>query len=130
MHLPSLTAREDAAAQLEHAAGRLAPLLELLSLRCDVPPTDPAHRPRWEQNAALLRALKAYTAAVANAQQLHDETVAEMRREMSAAQFRHTELGVERDYLKCETQQLNARYYAVLDALTALQPRFAPAHAA
>ena len=126
MNLPSLTALEDAAAQLEYAADKLAPLLEMLALRCETPPADPRHRPRWEQNTALLRALKAYTAAVANAQQLHEEQVHEMRQEMSAAQLRHTGMGVERDYLKREMQQMNARYYSALDALATLQTRFTP----
>ena len=55
MNLPNQTALEDAAAQLEYAATKLAPLLEMLALRCEQPPTNPAHRPRWESNAALLR---------------------------------------------------------------------------
>ena len=52
-----------------------------------------------------------------------------MRQEMGSAQFRYTEMGIERDYLKREMQQANARYYAALDTLTHLQYRFL-AHAA
>jgi hypothetical protein len=129
MNLPSQTALEDAAVQLEYAAQQLAPLVEMLALRCEQPPTNPAHRPRWEQNTALLRALKNYFGAVANAQTLHDEQVDEIRKEMGAAQFRYAQLGVERDYLKTEMQQMNQRYYASLDLLTTFQTRFAP-HAA
>ena len=121
MTLPSTTALEDAAAQLEYAAGQLAPLLEMMALRCEAAPTNPAHRPRWEQNTALLRRLRAYTAAVANAQTLHEQQVYELRQEMSAAQMRFTEMGAERDYLKRELQQANARYYAALDTLCLLQ---------
>lgn len=131
MTLPSPTALEDAAVQLEYAARCLSPLLEMLTLRCEAPPTNPTNRPRWEQNNALLRALKSYSAAVANAQTQHDEQVQAMRAEMGAAQFRYTELGVERDYLLCELREANGRYYTALDTLTALESRFAPhSHAA
>lgn len=127
MLLPCPVALEDAAVQLEHAAQQLGPLLEMLALRCEAAPTNPAHRPRWEQNTALLRGLKSYFAAVANSQTLHEQQVSEMRTEMSAAQLRYTEMGVERDYLKNELQQANGRYYSALDTLTALLPRYAHA---
>lgn len=129
MNLPSPVALEDAALQLEYAATQLAPLLEMLEMRCETPPTDPAHRPRWEQNAALLRALKAYFPAVANLLGLHDQQVSEMRDEMTAAQFRYAQMGAERDYIKAELRQMNARYYTALDTLTSLQTRFAHATA-
>ena len=63
MNLPSTAALDDAALQLEYAATQLGPLLEMLTMRCDVPPANPAQRPRWEQNTALLRALKSYCGA-------------------------------------------------------------------
>ena len=121
MDLPSATALEDAALQLEYAAAQLGPLLEMLTIRCDAPPDNPAQRPRWEQNTALLRALKAYCGAVTNAQGLHDQQVSEMRKEMGSAQFRYNQMGVERDYLRAELQEMNTRYYAALDTFHVFQ---------
>lgn len=121
MNLPSTAALDDAALQLEYAATQLGPLLEMLAMRCDVPPDNPAHRPRWEQNTALLRALKAYCGAVTNAQALHEQQVSEMRQEMGSAQFRYNQMGVERDYLKRELQEMNATYYAALDTAQRIQ---------
>jgi hypothetical protein len=123
MNLPNPVALEDAAVQLAHATKHLTPLLEMLELRCETPPLDPVHRPRWEQNTALLRALKAYFPAVANLLALHEEQTEAMGQEMANAQARYTEMGVERDYLKAELQQVNARYYQALDAFTTLHPR-------
>lgn len=123
MNLPSQTALEDAEAQLEYAAGLAAPLVELLQHRTDTPPTDPAHRPRYEQNCALLSALSGYFAAVSHLAATHGQQVREMRQEMGAAQFRYNQMGIERDYLKAELQQANARYYANLDLFTALEAR-------
>lgn len=123
MILPDQIALEDAAVQLAHASQKLAPLLEMLDLRCDAPPLDPAHRGRWEQNTALLRALKAYFPAVANLLSLHEEQSAAMGQEMANAQARYALLAVERDYLKAEMQQANTRYYQALDAFNTLHPR-------
>jgi hypothetical protein len=127
MNLPSQTALEDAAVQLAYATKQLTPLLEMLELRCEAPPLDPAHRPRWEQNMALLRALKAYFPAVANLLNLHEDQVEAMGQEMANAQARYTEMGVERDYLKSELQQANARHYQALDAFNTLHPRLSRA---
>lgn len=124
MNLPSLVALEDAAVQLEYAAAQLAPLLEMLELRCEQPPTDPVQRPRWEQNTALLRALKAYFPAVANMLALHGQQVGEMRIEMGAAQQRYASMGAQRDYCLAELRDANRRYYDALDTLTSLQSRF------
>ena len=126
MNLPNPHRLEDAALQLAYATEQLAPLLEMLDLRCEAPPTDPAHRPRYAQNMALLRTLKAYFPAVANLLDLQGEQVAEMRQEMGAAQFNFTQMGTERDYLKAELQQANQRYYDALDTLTSLQNRLLP----
>ncbi|MDO7877345.1 hypothetical protein Q5H93_21550 [Hymenobacter sp. ASUV-10] len=126
MNLPDPRALEDAGWQLDYATEQLAPLVELLELRCAEPPTNPAHRARWEQNAALLRALKIYTGSVSVLHELEAQQVGEMRKEMTEAQLRYTMMGVERDYLKQEVQQLNQRYYDVLDTLIALQDRLPP----
>ena len=121
MNLPSTAALEDAALQLEYAATQLAPLLEMLAIRCDAPPPNPPHRPPGEPKTPQLRALKAYCGAVTNAQDLHDQQVGEMRREMGSAQFRYNQMGTERDYLKRELQEMNTRYYSALDTFHLLQ---------
>ena len=123
MKLPDFRRLDDAELQAEHAAQQLVPLLEMLELRLLEPPTNPAHRPRYEQNMALLRALKAYFPAVSGLMELQSEVVGEMGQEMANAQFRYTQMGIERDYLKEELRVANERYYQVLDTLTALSAR-------
>ncbi len=122
--LPHPHALEDAEAQLAYAAEAVAPLLALLAERCqDAPPANPAHRPRYEQNRALLRGLTAYCAAVENLTNAHGEQVRWMRAEMGRAQARHAQMGIERDYCLAELQSANARYYAALDLETLLRQR-------
>lgn len=132
MNLPSQTALDDAEAQLQFAAGKLAPLVEMLQLRTESQPADPVQWPRYEANRALLLALSAYFAAVDNLAQTHGQQVREMGQEMANAQFRYTQMGIERDYYKTELQQANKRYYANLTLFTTLQNRLpdAPAIAA
>ncbi|MBO2009203.1 hypothetical protein [Hymenobacter negativus] len=121
MNLPSKTALEDSEAQLQHAATKLGPLIEMLQLRTESQPADPVQWPRYEADRALLSAMGHYFVAVDNLAQTHGQQVREMRKEMSAAQMRYTQMGIERDYYKTELQQANKRYYANLDLFTTLQ---------
>lgn len=130
MTLPSPTALEDAEAQLQYAAGKLAPLMEMLQLRTENPPADPVQLPRYEADRALLRAMSHYFTAVDHLADTHGQQVREMRQEIGRAQFRYTQMGIERDYYKIELQQANRRYYANLDLLTTLETRFRPNAAA
>jgi hypothetical protein len=124
MNLPSKTALEDSEAQLQYAATKLAPLIEMLQLRTESQPTDPVQWPRYEADRALLSAMSHYFTAVDNLAETHGQQVREMRKEMSAAQMRYTQMGIERDYYQAELQQANRRYYANLDLFTTLQNRF------
>jgi len=123
MNLPSQTALEDAEAQLQYAAGKLAPLIEMLQLRTEHQPADPVQWPRYEAERALLNAMSQYFTAVDNLAATHGQQVREMRLEIGRAQFCYTQMGVERDYYKTELQQANRRYYANLALFTTLQNR-------
>lgn len=128
MKLPDQQLLDDSEWQLAHAADLLAPLIASVQERPE--PTDPAHRPAYEHDQALLRALRYYVTAVGSRIELLNQTFTEMDDEMHAANGRYREMRLARDFAVHEAQSANARYYKETDIFTALYNRLYPANRA
>ncbi|GAC1372620.1 MAG: hypothetical protein NVS3B25_07240 [Hymenobacter sp.] len=126
MNLPDEQRLDDAQWQLDHATGLVAPLLAHLQARPE--PADPAGRVAYEQDQALLRALRYYFTSVGNRLELLDQVFAEMDAEMHAANGRYRSLRLAHDFALHEAREANRRYYAENDTFNFLLQRLAPSN--
>ncbi|RPD50033.1 hypothetical protein DNI29_04345 [Hymenobacter sediminis] len=125
MNLPDPKELEDARWQQEFAGRKLAEFVATMREALQTPPADtPTARARYDRNLAFLRALEFFLTSNASLLNLLDQREEEMNLEMVDAQFKYTQMALDRDFYQREAQSANARYYQEQDLYKLLQGRF------
>ncbi|SNR91871.1 hypothetical protein [Hymenobacter mucosus] len=125
MNLPDPKELEDARWQQEFAGRKVAEFVASMRESLQAQPADtPTARARYDRNLAFLRALEFFLTSNATLLELLDQREEEMNLEMADAQFKYTQMGLERDFFQREAQSATARFYQEQDLFKLLQGRF------